>query len=62
MPSGTCCSLSAGGPTMQMAQGSARVFINGQPAARVGDKTNCGATVMAGSPSVRIGGGAAADA
>ncbi|MGI0476028.1 PAAR domain-containing protein, partial [Erwinia amylovora] len=41
------------GPTMQMAQGSARVFINGQPAARVGDKTNCGATVMAGSPSVR---------
>ncbi|WP_168403489.1 PAAR domain-containing protein, partial [Erwinia amylovora] len=47
------------GPTMQMAQGSARVFINGQPAARVGDKTNCGATVMAGSPSVRIGGGTA---
>ncbi|UWS32697.1 RHS repeat-associated core domain-containing protein [Erwinia pyrifoliae] len=47
------------GPSMQMAQGSDRVFINGQPASRVGDKTNCGATVMAGSPSVHIGGGTA---
>ncbi|MGL6019745.1 MAG: RHS repeat-associated core domain-containing protein [Gibbsiella quercinecans] len=45
------------GPSMQMAQGSDKVFINGQPAARVGDKTNCGATVMVGSPNVRIGGG-----
>ncbi|CCG88191.1 RHS repeat-associated core domain-containing protein [Erwinia piriflorinigrans] len=45
------------GPSMQMAQGSDKVFINGQPAARVGDKTNCDATVMAGSSNVRIGGG-----
>ncbi|VEI65395.1 RHS repeat-associated core domain-containing protein [Serratia rubidaea] len=45
------------GPSMQMAQGSDKVYINGQPAARVGDKTNCDAKVMEGSPNVRIGGG-----
>ncbi|VDZ57640.1 Cell wall-associated polypeptide CWBP200 [Serratia odorifera] len=45
------------GPSMQMAQGSDKVYINGQPAARVGDKTNCDAQVMEGSPNVRIGGG-----
>ncbi|MEB6334755.1 RHS repeat-associated core domain-containing protein [Serratia rhizosphaerae] len=45
------------GPSMQMAQGSDKVFINGYPAVRSGDKTNCDAQVMAGSPDVRIGGG-----
>ncbi|EPV2478830.1 RHS repeat-associated core domain-containing protein [Enterobacter ludwigii] len=45
------------GPSMQMAQGSEKVSINGLPAARVGDKTNCDAQVMEGSPNVRIGGG-----
>ncbi|MEL5575198.1 RHS repeat-associated core domain-containing protein [Serratia marcescens] len=45
------------GPSMQMAQGSDKVSINGQPASRVGDKTNCDAQVMEGSPNVRIGGG-----
>ncbi|WP_261154459.1 PAAR domain-containing protein, partial [Serratia ficaria] len=45
------------GPSMQMAQGSDKVSINGQPAARVGDKTNCDAQVMEGSPNVFIGGG-----
>ncbi|WP_172731733.1 RHS repeat-associated core domain-containing protein [Pluralibacter gergoviae] len=47
------------GPAMQMAQGSDSVFINGQPASRIGDKTNCDAQVMEGSPNVRIGGGTA---
>ncbi|EMU9122090.1 RHS repeat-associated core domain-containing protein [Providencia stuartii] len=41
----------------QMAQGSDSVYINGFPASRVGDKTTCDATVMEGSPNVRIGGG-----
>ncbi|CAI0893039.1 RHS repeat-associated core domain-containing protein [Serratia entomophila] len=45
------------GPSMQMAQGSDNVSINGQPASRVGDKTNCDAQVMEGSPNVSIGGG-----
>lgn len=45
------------GPSMQMAQGSDKVSINGQPASRVGDKTNCDAQVMEGSPNVFIGGG-----
>jgi len=47
------------GPSMQMAQGSDKVFINDFPASRVGDKTNCDATVMEGSPNVTIGGGTA---
>ncbi|CAI0794534.1 Uncharacterized conserved protein [Serratia proteamaculans] len=45
------------GPSMQMAQGSDKVSINDQPASRVGDKTNCDAQVMEGSPNVLIGGG-----
>ncbi|KAA8999056.1 type IV secretion protein Rhs [Affinibrenneria salicis] len=44
------------GPSMQMAQGSSKVFINDYPAARVADKTNCDAGVMSGSDNVRIGG------
>ena len=46
------------GPSMQMAEGSSTVFINGLPAARVGDQTTCGGKVMAGSSSVIIGGAA----
>lgn len=45
------------GPSMQMAQGSDRVFINGHPTCRVEDRTNCDAQVMAGSSNVIIGGG-----
>ncbi|WP_167335971.1 RHS repeat-associated core domain-containing protein [Pseudomonas parafulva] len=41
-----------------LAQGSDKVFINGQPAVRVGDKTTCdGPAGMTFSPNVRIGGG-----
>ncbi|WP_082420913.1 MULTISPECIES: RHS repeat-associated core domain-containing protein [unclassified Pseudomonas] len=41
-----------------LAQGSDKVFINGQPAVRVGDKTTCDGPVgMTFSPNVRIGGG-----
>lgn len=45
-----------------IAQGSDKVFINGQPAARSGDKTTCDATIDVNenvSPNVRIGGGTA---
>lgn len=44
-------------PSIQMAQGADKVSINGQPALRVGDKTNCDAQVMKDSPNVFIGGG-----
>lgn len=36
--------------------GSGSVFINGQPAARVGDVTGCGAAIASGSGNVFIGG------
>ncbi|HAZ77232.1 MAG TPA: type IV secretion protein Rhs, partial [Enterobacteriaceae bacterium] len=39
-----------------LAEGSSRVYINGLPAARLGDRTTCGATIISGSPSVLIGG------
>ncbi|WP_081652060.1 RHS repeat-associated core domain-containing protein [Dickeya dianthicola] len=44
------------GPSMQVAQGSSGVFINGQPASRLGDKINCGASITEGSSNVYIGG------
>jgi|SRR6185503_13226843 len=43
----------------QIAQGSATVFIEGKPAARVGAtivETDATSTIVAGSPTVRIGG------
>ena len=49
-------------PENHIAQGSDKVFINGQPAARSGDKTTCDATIDVNekvSPNVRIGGGTA---
>lgn len=36
--------------------GADNVFINGVPAARVGDKTSCGATIVTGSTTVTING------
>ncbi|MBS5775388.1 MAG: PAAR domain-containing protein [Enterobacter cloacae] len=42
--------------SQQMAEGSSRVYINGLPAARIGDRTTCDAKVMTGSGNVRIGG------
>ncbi|MFK0087455.1 RHS repeat-associated core domain-containing protein [Pseudomonas sp. NPDC090755] len=47
-------------PDNHIAQGSDKVLINGQPAARSGDKTTCDATIDVNenvSPNVRIGGG-----
>ena len=38
-----------------MVEGSSDVFINGKPAARLGDKTNCG-VVVRGSSNVFING------
>ncbi len=43
-------------PTALVAQGSASVLINGQPAARIGDKLVCGGTIKTGESSVIIGG------
>ena len=48
------CSRHAGRPVI--AQGSATVFINGQPAARKGDLCACGATIEDGSANVIVGG------
>jgi uncharacterized Zn-binding protein involved in type VI secretion len=46
------------GPAPQiLAQGSDSVCINGQPAARVGDRTVCDAKISSGSGNVFIGGG-----
>ncbi|KRA62106.1 hypothetical protein ASD89_23740 [Caulobacter sp. Root656] len=39
----------------RIAQGSRTVGINGMPAARKGDKTECDGTIAAGSPNVSIG-------
>ncbi|WP_369987353.1 RHS repeat-associated core domain-containing protein [Pseudomonas xanthosomatis] len=52
------CSKHPPKPDQFIAQGSDKVFINGQPAARVGDKTTCDGPIgMEFSPNVRIGGG-----
>ncbi len=40
----------------RIAQGSSNVFINNQPAARQGDKLECSAAIVEGSPDVFIGG------
>ncbi|TDV58951.1 YD repeat-containing protein [Pseudomonas sp. LP_7_YM] len=44
-------------PTIQVAEGSASVFINGFGAARKEDKLTCGAKIASGSDNVFIGGG-----
>ncbi len=44
-------------PPAPIATGSAQVYINGEPAARVDDKTGCGAVITDGSSNVYIGGG-----
>ncbi|WP_020476534.1 PAAR domain-containing protein [Zavarzinella formosa] len=43
-------------PSNAIIKGSATVMIGGKPAARVGDPTGCGATIIAGMPSVLIAG------
>jgi len=44
------------GPPDSIAGGSATVLIGGKPAARMGDLTAHGGTIVAGSPTVMIGG------
>lgn len=41
-------------PASQVLGGSARVFIGGQPAARLGDGCACGATIVSGASRVNI--------
>jgi uncharacterized Zn-binding protein involved in type VI secretion len=43
------------GPLDQITQGSATVFINGLPAARQGDASAHGGTIVQGCPTVSIG-------
>jgi uncharacterized Zn-binding protein involved in type VI secretion len=51
------CSKHSGSP-LPIAVGSSTVFINGMPAARVGDTIGCGAVITSGSNDVYIGGAA----
>jgi len=44
------------GPPDVIVQGSATVFIGGRPAARVGDATAHGGSIVMGLPTVMIGG------
>jgi len=44
------------GPPDSIIKGSATVLIGGKPAARIGDSTAHGGTVVAGCPTVIIGG------
>ena len=44
------------GPPDTIAKGSATVMIGGRPAARVGDTTAHGGSIVAGCPTVIIGG------
>ena len=43
-------------PPTPIAKGSATVLIGGRPAARLGDLAGCGAPIIAGMPTVLIGG------
>lgn len=57
-----CAHLSVGacdehsGSPQRVAEGSAKVFINDYPAARIGDRLSCSAEIFSGSPDVFIGG------
>lgn len=44
------------GHSAVVANGSSTVFINRQPAARIGDPVSCGGNVMQGSSDVFVGG------
>lgn len=43
-------------PPVALVSASGDVFINGRPAARIGDSVSCGGSVAEGSPDVFIGG------
>lgn len=44
------------GPPDSIVKGSATVMIGGKPAARMGDSTAHGGVIIAGAPTVNIGG------
>ncbi|HCE58273.1 MAG TPA: type VI secretion protein [Prolixibacteraceae bacterium] len=48
--------LTCSGPPDTIIKGSATVMIGGMPAARMGDSTAHGGTIVAGCPTVLIGG------
>lgn len=48
--------LICSGPPDTIAKGSSTVMIGGKPAARVGDSTAHGGSIVAGCPTVNIGG------
>lgn len=48
--------LSCSGPPDVVIQGSGTVLIGGMPAARMGDATAHGGSIIAGAPTVLIGG------
>ncbi len=43
-------------PPSPISRGSSTVFIGGSPVARVGDTAGCGSPILAGEPTVLIGG------
>lgn len=43
-------------PSRQASSGSGTVYIEGQPAIRIGDSISCGDSVGQGSPNVQFGG------
>jgi len=49
------CCPNAGCHPGAVASGSASVFINGRPAARIGDSISCGSYIAMGSPNVSMG-------
>lgn len=57
MPAATVSSLcTCVGPPDSIVKGSATVMIGGMPAARMGDTTAHGGVIVAGAPTVMIGG------
>ncbi len=48
--------LTCAGPPDTVVMGSATVLVGGMPAARLGDSTAHGGTIVAGAPTVLIGG------
>lgn len=49
--------MSAGNVLIPGPPAGGAVLIGGLPAAKMGDRTSCGATVVRGAPNVQIGGG-----
>jgi uncharacterized Zn-binding protein involved in type VI secretion len=42
--------------TNEVVEGSATVWVEGKPVARVGDRCGCGAVIITGIPTVLVGG------